>query len=198
MPRLYSVWAIKWMPWVAIGLFAAMPAFLTLQYAPRHATLLLWVFVAFLCVIALCAPTALARVGVVAVSIMGIGLGTLVWGCVNSAAVAGAAETEASGRPYCLQVPMGNEGTSYRTVTSKADLNGLWMQAPSAGIFPHWSFHAVLVVDAGDPQPQLWNWSYRFRAFRRISDNARERLKEAPLAPYCVPRTHFMRGLPPL
>jgi hypothetical protein len=134
------------------------------------------------------------------VAILCIAAGGLVWGFASIAAIVDAAEMEAAGRPYCLQVPTGATrplDPSYRRVRSRIELNAFWMHAPSGEpFFPHWAFHAVLAIDGGDGGLRLWNWSYRSRAFRPISDQARTALQEAPLGPFCQPLPHFARNLP--
>jgi hypothetical protein len=111
-----------------------------------------------------------------------------VWSLANIVIVAGAAESAAGGRPYCLQVPATRLG-AYAAVTDAWQLAGLRMQTPvsdgGGSTDYQFAFHAVLVVENGR-YPLLYNWSYRAQTFLPVSDRTRR-----GLAMYrnCTPQT---------
>lgn len=97
-----------------------------------------------------------------------------VWSLVNIVIVTRGAEHTAGGRPYCLQVPATRLG-AYAAITGAWQLASLRMQNPVSNggrsTDYQFAFHAVLVAENG--YPLLFSWSYRIRAFLRISDRTR-------------------------
>jgi hypothetical protein len=116
----------------------------------------------------------------------------LTWSYINIGIVAWNAESTATGKPYCLQIPF-TRSNDYKEATSLHDLRGLTMQAL------YWkditsNFHAVLVVKNGD-EFSWYNWSYRQLRFTRIALKALESGVIGMSEPSCKLRPHFIQTL---
>lgn len=124
----------------------------------------------------------------------------IIWPVAQIGVIAAQAQYVSMGRAYCIEVDRDDRSLSYKPVDSLMEMNGFTMWAPFAnfgGSGDHgsrqWTFHAVLVVDAGSSL-ELRNWSYWHQHFDRLTpDQAKAtNLWRAD----CYPQADFVLALP--
>ncbi|MEH2480159.1 hypothetical protein V1282_003516 [Nitrobacteraceae bacterium AZCC 2146] len=124
-----------------------------------------------------------------------LAVGTLAgWSAYAARNLVNDAEVKAGNHPYCIQVTHNGAQPSYSPLRSMMQLAWPSLRSPSGDVFPHYTFHAVLVVLDGE-EKSFFNWSYHKNAFDLVRPDTQKRLVTS-LEPSCIPTSRFLSRLP--
>jgi len=112
--------------------------------------------------------------------------GVVLWSFKLPHTVLAAAETEADGKPYCIEA-------ASDPVHSKLGLNALNMYARDDGGFTLY-FHGLLVIQEEKGRKYM-NWSYRQERFNEVSEASRKGMA-LDTSERCAPTQDFGNNLP--